>query len=362
MPALAPTMTDPHPHANPTLVEAWRGGIVESAHRGAFAVVDADGRVHSALGDIDRPVFPRSAIKVLQALPLVASGAAERLGLVDEELALACASHGGEAHHTRAAASMLAKAGLDESALECGAHWPYDEASARELARQGRAPGALHNNCSGKHAGFACLACALHDGQDLRGFLRGYVEPEHPVQREVAAAVEAATGWPLAGSARGVDGCSIPTYAIPLRPLALAFARVATGQGLQPGHARAARRLRQAVAAAPQQVAGSHRMDRRLMARFGERVFCKVGAEGMYCIALPQAGLGIAIKMDDGNTARACEVVAAALIESLAGAGDEDSAFLAQWSSATLRNWNGREIGRLAAAPALRQALGHGGR
>jgi L-asparaginase II len=340
--------------ANPTLVEAWRGGIVESAHRGALAIVDAAGSVHTVLGDIDRPIFPRSAIKVLQALPLVESGAAERLQLGDEELALACASHGGEERHARTAAGMLAKAGVDVSALECGAHWPYHDASIKAMAARGEQPTALNNNCSGKHSGFVCLGCLLADGRDLRGFLRGYVKPEHPVMREVTAAVQQATGYDLAQTARGTDGCSIPTYAIPLRHLAHAFARVGTGTGLREGHARAAQRLRAAVARAPFMVAGSGRFDSGVMERLGERVFCKVGAEGVYCAALPEAGLGVAIKMDDGNTSRACEVAMAAVIEALVPLDDADAAFMRRLSDLALTNWNGIEVGRLRAATALR--------
>ena len=144
---------------NPVLVEAWRGTAVESFHRGAMAVVDGDGVLVASLGDIERPIFPRSAVKLLQALPLVESGAADAFALSDEELALACASHGGEAAHTRTAASMLAKAGFDAGVLECGAHWPYEEAANHALAASGATPSALHNNCSGKHAGFVCLGC-----------------------------------------------------------------------------------------------------------------------------------------------------------------------------------------------------------
>jgi len=347
--------------AHPVLVEVLRGGIVESMHRGALAIVDADGSVHSALGDIERPVFPRSAVKVLQALPLVASGAADALGLTDEELALACASHGGEPMHTRVAAAMLAKAGLDVQALECGTHWPYHDGSIKALAAAGATPSALNNNCSGKHAGFVCLGCHLAGGRGaardhVRDHVRDYVQPDHPVMREVGAALAATTGYDLEHTARGVDGCSIPTYAIPLRHLAHAFAKVATGNGLSAEHARAARRLRQAVARAPQMVAGSGRMDSRIAALLGERVFCKVGAEGVYCAALPERGLGIAIKMDDGNNARACEVVMAALIEAFVALDERTEApVLRQLSDAPLVNWNGIEVGRLRAVPALRQ-------
>ncbi|HEY6133277.1 MAG TPA: asparaginase [Rubrivivax sp.] len=340
--------------ANPPLAEAWRGGIVESFHRGALAIVDADGRVHSALGDIERPIFPRSAIKLLQALPLVESGAADRFRLSDEELALACASHGGEAPHTRAAAAMLGKAGLDPSTLECGVHWPYQDAAVKALAQRGEAPNVLHNNCSGKHAGFVCLGGTLAGSTDVRGFLRGYSRPEHPLMREVSAAVQAATGYDLARTARGIDGCSIPTYAIPLRHLAHAFARAGTGVGLREGHARAAKRLRAAVAQAPLMVAGTGRFDTRVIGRLGERVFCKVGAEGVYCAALPEAGLGVAIKMDDGNNARACEVVMAAVVEALLVLDEGDAAFMRGLSDTLLANWNGIEVGRLAAAAPLR--------
>jgi L-asparaginase II len=338
----------------PVLVEVLRGDAVESFHRGALAIVDADGAVLHALGDIQRPVFPRSAVKLLQALPLVTSGAAEALGLGDEELALACASHGGEPFHVHTAAGMLRKAGLGEAALECGAHWPGFEGASRALALEGREPGALHNNCSGKHAGFVCLAClmARQAGQDAAEFTRGYVQASHPVMREVSAALQAATGHDLARAPVGTDGCSIPTYAQPLRALALGFARVATGAGLSAGHASAALRLRQAIARAPQMVAGTGRFDTRVMLHFGARVCCKVGAEGVYCAALPERGLGVAIKMDDGQTARAAEVVMAQVLAALVARDDADHALLQPLREVSLTNWNGLPVGRLRPAPA----------
>lgn len=340
---------------NPILVDVMRGSAIESTHCGALAVLDADGAVVAALGDIERPIFPRSAVKLLQALPLVASGAADRLGLSDDELALACASHGGEELHAQTAARMPAKAGLDANALECGAHWPYNEAATRALAAQQREPTVLHNNCSGKHAGFLCLACALHGGRpDLQQYVRGYVKPEHPVMREVTAALQAATGYDLTSTPRGTDGCSIPTFAVPLRHLAHAFARVGTGVGLSAGHAGAAQRLRAAVVKAPFMVAGSGRFDTRVMERLGARVSCKVGAEGVFCAALPERGLGVAIKIDDGNNARAAEVVIAAVIEAFVALDDGDAAFMRALSEVTLTNWNGIEVGRLVATPILR--------
>jgi L-asparaginase II len=346
----------------PVLVEAWRGNAVESEHAGSIAVLDADGAVLLSLGDVDRPVFPRSAVKGLQALPLVESDAADRLALNDDELAIACASHSGEPAHVRTVAGMLAKAGVDAGVLECGAHWPYSDAAVREMAARGEAPTALNNNCSGKHAGFVCLAYALmgwnDGGLNLRSFMKGYVRPEHPVMREVAEALQSSTGFDLDRSPRGTDGCSIPTYAVPLRHLALGFARFGTGVGLRDGQARAARRLRQAVAGSPFMVGGSGRFDTIVMERLGERVFCKVGAEGMYCAALPERGLGVAIKIADGNNARAAEVVMAAAIEALLRLEGDDAELLRGYSDFRLRNWNGIEVGALRAAPALCEALG----
>jgi L-asparaginase II len=296
---------------------------------------------------------------VLQALPLVASGAADAFGLSDEELALACASHGGEPRHTATAASMLAKAGLDAAALECGAHWPSFDGALKALARSGAEPTALHNNCSGKHAGFVCVGClmARAAGHEPAEFVRGYLQPSHPVMREVTAALAAATGADLRQAPVGTDGCSIPTYAIPLRRLALGFARVATGQGLPPDHARAAQRLRQAVARAPFFVAGSGRFDTLVMQALGERVFCKVGAEGVFCAALPGLGLGVALKIDDGNNSRAAEVAMAAVIEALLPLQGDEATLLRGRSDMPLLNWNRVTVGRLQASTGLRAAL-----
>ena len=298
--------------SNPVVVEAWRGDRVESAHRGAGAVVDASGAVLTAFGDVERPVYPRSAVKALQALPLIESGAADQLGLGAPEIALACASHSGEETHVATAKAMLGRADRDERALECGAHWPAGEQASRALARAGAVPSALHNNCSGKHAGFICLACA--QGLDLKG----YVAPDHPVQREVASAIANVTQARLDGDMRAIDGCSIPAYAIPLKALAHGFARFATGQGLEPARARAAARIRAAVAANPAMVGGLGRFDTEVMTILGAGAFTKSGAEGVFCAALPELGLGLAVKADDG-AGRAAQAVIAALLDRFGG-------------------------------------------
>jgi len=323
------------------LVEVTRGGRVESVHRGAVAVVDADGKLVFATGNIEAAVFPRSAVKALQALPLVESGAADRLHMTNAELALACSSHTGEPAHVATADSMLRKAGQDVSTLECGVHWPSLQAAALALAKSGAVATALHNNCSGKHAGFICLACASGDDPT------GYVRPEHKTMRRITAALSDVTDTVLDERNCAIDGCSIPTFAIPLRALALAFARFGTGVGFHPDRAAAAVRLRAAVMEHPFMVGGTGKFDTEVMKAFGARVFAKTGAEGVYCVALPDLGLGIAVKCDDG-AGRAAELVTATMIERFLGDGVP-----ARWKSPVLRNWNGIEVGALRVAPAL---------
>jgi L-asparaginase II len=331
---------------NPVLVEMVRGALTESRHRGAVAVVDADGAIVLALGDVARPVYPRSAVKPIQALPLVESGAAARYGFADEEIALACASHGGEPSHVALAGRMLARAGLDASALECGAHWPSHLPSSRALARSGVEPSALHNNCSGKHAGFLCVACAA--GVDHRG----YVAASHPVQREVRAALEDLAGVGLSEDQCGIDGCAIPTWAVPLEALAHAFARFGTGQGLASERARAAARIRAACAAQPYYVAGTGRFCTEVMKIFGARVLAKTGAEGVFCGALPEQGFGIALKCDDGAT-RAAEVAMAAVIARVLPMSEEERGALERFARPVLRNWSRVEVGGLRASGEL---------
>jgi L-asparaginase II len=322
---------------DPVLVEVTRGPLVESSHRGAVAVAGADGKLALALGDVTKPVFPRSAIKVFQALPLVEQGAADRYGFGDEALALACASHSGEPAHVAGVERMLAAAGLDSSALRCGAHWPMSQSAAYTLAKTAT-PSALHNNCSGKHAGFLCLACAT--GLDHADYWR----PEHPVQREVRAVIEDFTGAVLSQDHCAIDGCSVPTWAIPLDNLARGFAKFGTGQGLAPARAAAAARLREACAQKPWHVAGPGRFCTEVMQIFGARVFVKTGAEGVYCGALPEQGLGVAIKCDDG-AGRAAQAIMAAVIARFLPMSDAERMALAPLVQPVLRNWNGFEVG-----------------
>ena len=332
--------------ANPVLVEVIRGSLVETRHRGAIAVSDAEGKTVFAIGDVASAIFPRSAVKALQALPLIMEGAAERFGLSDEELALACASHSGEAAHVAGVARMLVKAGLDPSVLRCGAHWPVAQAAAAAVARSG-APSPLHNNCSGKHAGFLCVARAL--GVDHADYWR----PAHPVQQRVRRVLEDFTGATLGEAQCAIDGCSVPTWAVPLDSLAYGFAKFGTGRGIPTEHAKAAARLRQACVKAPWFVAGTGRFCTDIMQLFGERVFVKTGAEGVYCAALPGEGLGVALKCDDG-AGRAAQAIMAVLIVRFLPLAASEHAALHRFVQPVLRNWNNFEVGQIRLTEVLR--------
>jgi L-asparaginase II len=326
---------------NPVLIEVTRGARVESRHHGAAAVADTEGRLLLALGDVARPVFPRSAVKALQAIPLVESGAADAFGLGDAELAIACASHSGEAMHVDAVRSLLAKAGAKESLLACGPHWPLSESASRELLAAGEVPRAIHNNCSGKHAGM--LATALHLG--LRP--QGYERPDHPVQVRIARIISELCGITLQAEDIGIDGCSVPTFALPLEALAAGFARFGSSQN------HVARSLMRACFAAPMLVAGNGRFDTIVMQRLAPAIFVKGGAEGVHCAALPELGLGVAVKIDDGAK-RGAEATMAQLLAALM---PKSKSVLARYLDDDLQNWHGQKVGRIAAAAALTQGI-----
>ncbi|MDO9417202.1 asparaginase [Pararhizobium sp.] len=323
---------------NPVLVEVTRGNLVESRHRGMIAVVDGSGKTVFSAGDIDAVVFPRSACKAMQALPLVESGAADAYRLDQKALALSCASHSGEPEHVAVANAMLQAAGRDMSVLECGAHWSFEQPALIDQARTLVTPTQLHNNCSGKHAGFICAAC--HAGVDTDG----YVTYEHPVQGEIRGIMESLTGAALAHDNCGTDGCSIPTYAVPLKSLAHGFAKMATGTGLSPLRASAARRLMDACMAEPFYVAGSKRACTRLMQAAPGRIFAKTGAEGVFCAAIPEQGIAIALKCEDGTTRAAEAMVAATLARFFIGEPDIHASLMTQANRA-MHNWNGMHVG-----------------
>lgn len=329
---------------HPILIEVTRGPLVESVHTGSLAVAMPSGELFLALGDVSAPLFPRSSVKALQCLPLIETGAASRFGYGHAEIALACASHTGTERHTRIAAGMLAAAGFDEAALGCGAHRPLGEKAARTLLSHGGTATQLHNNCSGKHAGM--LATARHAGEPVER----YWEASHPVQARIRQTASELAEMELDPDQFGVDGCSVPTWAMPLSALARVFAKFGAGEGMDPRRAEAARRIREACWAEPELVAGPGRADTVIMARLPGRVFLKTGAEGVYCGAFPELKLGFALKIDDGAT-RASVGTATALVEQLypqaRGLFDRQSQ----------RSWRGAEVGRIRSSEPLRCAL-----
>lgn len=315
-------------------VRLTRGPAEESVHEVHAAVVAADGSVE-VWGDPALVIQPRSAIKFVQALPLLTTGAADRFAVTDDELALACSSHNGEQAHLAAVEGWLRRIGLDESALECGPDRPLGEQARLDFDRAGLDPAARYNCCSGKHTGFLTVAQAL--GVDPAG----YIEPDHPVQRAVTGAVEALTGVDTARRRFGRDGCGIPVHAIELDAMAGAMSRLVTGRDLDDDTAAACSRLVEATADRAFWVAGTGRHETVLEDRIGEPVLSKTGAEGVFVAALPERGVGLALKVLDGAT-RAAEIAVSAL---LARQGVLDPARARR----QLRNKAGRPVGWMEA-------------
>ncbi len=302
---------------NPILVEITRGDLVESVHRGSIAISDSRGKLLFALGDVETPVYPRSSLKMVQALPLVESGAADAFGLCVEELALACASHSGEPMHTARVAAWLARIGCTVDDLACGAHPVRYEPVWEDMVRRGEKPTRLHNNCSGKHTGF--LSVARH--WDIA--TKGYERHDHPVQQAIEKALKELTG--LAALPWGVDGCAAPNFALPLSAFARVLAKFADPGDLPAPRATAMTRLVRAMVAHPELVSGTGRADAVLMRAAKGRVATKTGAEAYYAAIVPESGLGIAIKIDDG-AGRASETVIAAVLDKLGLLGDDKDA------------------------------------
>ncbi len=296
------------------VVEATRGAVVESRHRVDAVIVGPNGRFDS-WGDGTASIIPRSAIKFIQALPLITTGAADQFAVTEVELALAAASHSGEAAHVDAVRKWLARIGLDESALECGPATPIGIVAARDLIGRGESPSSIHNCCSGKHAGFLTVARQL--GVDSSG----YLEPEHPVQRLVTESIATMTGLALDDQIPGVDGCGIPVFTVPLDRLALAMRRLVdpaelAAIGPPPGLLSAAARMAAAVDGRQFWVSGTDRHEERLGRLVDEPLVVKGGAEGVFVAALPHRSIGVALKVADGAS-RAAEIAISALLATI---------------------------------------------
>jgi L-asparaginase II len=323
--------------ANPIIAQILRGQTVESFHRGAFAVVNREAKIVAEIGDIKTPIFPRSAIKAFQCLPLIETGAADFFKLTDEEIALCCSSHNGEAEHVRVASSILQKCGCEESAYECGAHMPSGKEATYELVRQGKKPDQIHNNCSGKHAGMLTLAKFLNLPT------KDYVKAEHQVQKYVAKTLAKYCDIDISKAPMGIDGCSVPNWAMPLHNTALGFARLCNPDN------KSAARIIAAAKSHPFMIAGTGRFDTKIMQAI-PRLFIKVGAEGVFCGSIAHAGLGFALKCDDGAT-RGAEVAVAKMLAGLSVWQDEEKQALLKFSQEPMSNWRKISVGEITASP-----------
>lgn len=320
-------------------VEVQRGNIVESVHRVSVAVVDADGRMRARAGAPGQVTFARSAIKPFQALPLIEDGVLERFDFAERELALCCASHSGEPRHVETALAMLRRIGLDESVLACGPHPPFHEPSARALMDAGRGPSRIHNNCSGKHAGM--LALARRHGWPTRG----YEQIRHPVQQRMLAVMSA---WSRVGRDEigiGVDGCGVATFALPLDAMARAFGALA---GAARRGVAGPKRVLRAMGRYPEYVAGTGRLCTDLGRTVHGRIVAKVGAEGVYCAAIPGAELGIALKVEDGAW-RAAEPALLSVLRALTLISDDEVGELDRFAEPVITNTRGERVGGIRA-------------
>lgn len=325
-----------------SLAEVWRGPFHESHHLGHAVICDGSGQIIAAWGDPDAVVLPRSSSKMIQALPLLTSGAAKARGLTGEQLALACASHQGAAIHVERVNRWLTELGLDDEALRCGPQVSRDTDLKLAMIRNHESPCRVHNNCSGKHAGFLTLAQHLKAGPD-------YVDPDHPVQAACLEAFETVTAQDSPGF--GIDGCSAPNFATTMHGMARAMGWFATASQRSDSMSVAGAALVEAMHTYPELVAGEGRACTRLMRVAKEPVALKTGAEGYFVAILPTRGLGIAVKATDGAT-RAAECAIAALLarlDVLDPANPEVAAFL----NPIIYNWDGLKTGRIKPAPGL---------
>ena len=318
------------------LIEVWRGDILESRHRGHVAICGPGGELIDGWGDPDAVILPRSSCKMIQALPLIESGAADFRGLTERHLALSCASHEGAHLHTDFASAWLGDLGLSDNDLICGPQPPRDKAAKFELIRAHQKPGRVHNNCSGKHVGF--LTLAKHLGASL-----DYVALDNPVQLGCRAAIEELSDVPVAGF--GIDGCSAPNFSTTVRGLARAMAYFAEAGSRSGARSKAAVRLRDAMIAHPDLVAGEGHAVTELMRACDGRAAVKNGADGVFTAILPKRGIGVALKITDGADRGSNSLIAALLVR--LGVLDSAHPTAVKYMTGPVTNWAGDAVGRL---------------
>lgn len=324
------------------LVEVWRGDILESEHHGHAVICNAQGEIIDGWGDVDKVILPRSSAKMLQALPLIESGAADAAGLTTEQLALSCASHNGAAIHTDRVSRWLADMDMGNDNLLCGPQMPDDRAAKTGIIKTDDSPCRIHNNCSGKHAGFLTLNRHIGGGED-------YVATDHPVQVAIKEAFEEVTGETSPGF--GIDGCSAPNHASTLAGMGRAMAAFAAAKAGGGSRQDAAVRLREAMMLHPELVAGETRACTELMRSAKGKVAMKTGAEAFYVAILPEQELGVALKITDGTT-RASECAIAAILVKL-GVLDANDPMVKKRMNPDILNFAGLNTGEIKPSAAL---------
>jgi L-asparaginase II len=333
------------------LVQVTRGAITESRHRGHVVAVEPDGKIVALLGAAETVTFLRSSAKPHQAMPLITSGAADRFGFSDREIALACGSHSGEPIHTEVAASMLRKIGLGPRDLKCGTHDPFSPEVNRELCERGEKPNVLQNNCSGKHAGM--LALALHMGAPPES----YEQPGNPVQLAIGHAISQFSEILIEDICIAIDGCGVPVFGVTVKAMALMYARlVAPPAEFDESTRRACRRIVAAMTKYPELIGGTtDRLDTEMMRATDGRLISKVGAEGVYtagvtpCKEWPN-GLGLALKIEDGDDHRARPVVVIESLNQLGVLNDKSLEAVSRYAFFPVRNRNGEVVGEVRAS------------
>jgi len=333
------------------LVEVWRGPIVESLHRGHLIAVAGSGEVIASLGAPKTITYLRSSGKPFQAIPLITSGAADRFGFTTQEVAIACGSHSGEPLHVETVASMLRKIGLGESALKCGVHVPFSAEVSRKLVRNQEQPNVLQNNCSGKHAGMLALAIQLDAPAET------YVEWTNPVQQEIGKMVSAFSDTPLEKIVIGTDGCGVPVFGISVKAMAMMYARLVSPPAeFNSGVRKACRRIVNAMIENPEMIGGTKdRLDTELIRAGKGRLISKIGAEGVYTVGgLPcqewPSGLGLALKIEDGDDQRARPPAVIEALLQLGVLGNQDLKTLSGYAPTPITNRRGERVGEARAA------------
>jgi L-asparaginase II len=336
---------------NPILVDVNRAGLLESFHRGAVCVVDTEGKIVFSLGDPMQLCYPRSAMKFVQALPLIELGGIEKFGLTEKELAVMCGSHNGEFEHLETVRSILSKIGLDDSYLGCGAQYPTHKKDANELVRTEKKPGAIHNNCSGKHAGMLALCVLL--GYDVKD----YLNPKHPIQTLILDYVEEMYAYPKSKMICALDGCTAPIYSIPVYNQALCFKNLAEPKNFSENRKKACEILIAAISKFPFMVAGSKRYCTDLMEVCAPKIIGKTGAEGIFCMSFTEQKLGVCIKIDDGKMLPQYHV-AQAMVEASHLFEENALASLHSYAVSELRNFNHLKTGEMSVRAELFESFG----